>query len=111
MTGPARSKKTDAGANAGEVARSAVGKAHIDLTKALTQVFAAGVYTKEKLQNAVCRYVAAMKKDGASVEAVVREAESLMREISGRFPPSGRTQALLTEMVTWCLAEYYRETA
>lgn len=92
-------------------ARNAVGKAHINLAKALAAVFAAGVYTKEELQAAVCTYVAEMKQGGETGEEVVRAAQGLVREVGVRFPSSERTQILLADMVTWCLAEYYRESA
>lgn len=92
-------------------ARNAVGTAHINLAKALASVFAAGVYTKEELQAAVCTYVAEMKQGGETGEEVVRSAQGLVREVGARFPSSERTQVLLADMVTWCLAEYYRESA
>jgi len=92
-------------------ARNAVGKAHINLAKALAAVFAAGIYTKEELQAAVCTYVAEMKQGGETGEEVVRAAQGLVREVGARFPSSERTQILLADMVTWCLAEYYRESA
>jgi hypothetical protein len=41
----------------------------------------------------------------------VRAAQSMVNEIGARFPSSERTQVLLADMVTWCLAEYYRESA
>ena len=88
-----------------------VGKAHVKLEKALTKVFSAGVYNKEQLQNSVCEFVSILKANGESGEAVVRAAQGLGKEIAERFRPSARTQALLDEMVTWCLAEYYRESA
>ena len=91
------------------VARNARSKAHINLAKALAAVFSAGVYTKEDLQGAVCVYVAEMKAGGESGEGVVRAAQGLVREIGARFPSSERTQVLLNDMVTWCLAEFYRE--
>ena len=91
--------------------RGAVGEAHIGLAKALTAVFSAGVYTKDELQAAVCTYVAEMKKTGESGENVVRAAQRLVTEVGARFPSSERTQILLADMVTWCLAEYYRESA
>ncbi len=90
---------------------AAVGKAHIDLAKALAAVFAAGVYNREELQSAVCTYVAEMKRTGETGDTVVRAAQGLVREIGARFPASNRTQALLDDMVTWCLAEYYSESA
>ncbi len=71
------------------VARNARSKAQINLAKALASVFSAGVYNKEDLQAAVCTFVSEMKEGG--------ETE--------------RTQILLADMVTWCLAEYYRESA
>lgn len=83
----------------------------MNLAKALASVFAAGVYNKEELQAAVCTFVAEMKEAGETGEAVVRAAQSMVREVGARFPSSERTQILLADMVTWCLAEYYRESA
>ena len=93
------------------VARNARSKAYINLAKALASVFAAGVYTKDELQAAVCTYVSEMKEGGETGEGVVRAAQGLVNEIGAKFPSSGRTQVLLADMVTWCLAEYYRESA
>jgi hypothetical protein len=93
------------------VARNAQSKAQIGLAKALATVFAAGVYNKEELQTAVCTFVAEMKEGGETGEGVVRAAQGMVREIGDRFPSSERTQVLLADMVTWCLAEYYRESA
>ena len=88
-----------------------VGEVHINLAKALATVFAAGVYNRAELQDAVCSYVAEMKKTGQSGEAVVRAAQDLVREVGARFPSSDRAQVVLADIVTWCLAEYYRESA
>ena len=93
------------------VARNARGKAHMNLAAALSTVFSAGVYTKDELQAAVCTYVSEMKDGGETGEGVVRAAQGLVREVGARFPTSGRTQILLADMVKWCLAEYYRESA
>ena len=93
------------------VERNARGTAHMNLAKALASVFAAGVYTKEELQAAVCTYVSEMKEGGETGEGVVRAAQGLVNEIGARFPSSQRTQVVLADMVTWCLAEYYRESA
>lgn len=92
-------------------ARNARGKAHINLAKALASVFTAGVYTKEDLQAAVCTYVSEMKDGGETGEGVVRAAKALVNDVGARFPSSQRTQLVLADMVTWCLAEYYRESA
>jgi hypothetical protein len=92
-------------------ARNARSKAHINLAKALASVFTAGVYTKEDLQSAVCTYVSEMKDGGETGEGVVRAAQALVNEVGARFPSSQRTQIVLADMVTWCLAEYYRESA
>jgi hypothetical protein len=92
-------------------ARNAQSKAYINLAKALATVFSAGVYSKENLQNAVCTYVSEMKDAGETGEGVVRAAQSMVHEIGARFPSSERTEVLLADMVTWCLAEYYRESA
>ena len=109
MTAP---KKRNGGKRIGEVAaRNARSKAYINLAQALGSVFAAGVYSKEELQTAVCIYVSEMKGGGQTGEAVVRSAQALVNEVGSRFPSSERTQVLLADMVTWCLAEYYRESA
>jgi hypothetical protein len=109
MTG--RHERNGHGANRSEAraARNAQSQAHIDLAKALAKVFSAGVYTKDELQGAVCTYVSEMKAGGETGEAVVRAAQRLVSEISSGFPSSERTQVLLADMVTWCLAEFYRE--
>jgi len=52
-----------------------------------------------------------MKDGGETGEGVVKAAQDLVNEVGTRFPSSERTQMLLTDMVAWCLAEYYRETA
>ncbi len=110
MTG--RPERQRAGSNRDErAARNAQSKAYINLAKALAAVFSAGVYSKEDLQAAVCIYVSEMKEAGETGEGVVRAAQSMVHEIGARFPSSERTQVLLADMVTWCLAEYYRESA
>ena len=105
-TGNGGSKRSDE-----RVARNARSKAYINLAKVLASVFAAGVYTKEDLQSAVCTYVSEMKEGGETGEGVVRSAQALVNEVGARFPSSQRTQVVLADMVTWCLAEYYRESA
>jgi hypothetical protein len=101
-----------AGSKRGErAARNAQSKAYINLAKALAAVFSAGVYSKDDLQSAVCVYVSEMKEAGETGDGVVRAAQSMVNEIGARFPSSQRTQVLLADMVTWCLAEYYRESA
>ena len=90
-------------------ARNAQSNAHMNLVKALATVFSAGVYTKEDLQAAVCTYVSEMKSGGETGEGVVRAAQGLVKDVGSRFPPSERTHVLLADMVTWCLAEFYRE--
>ena len=111
MTG--RPERKGVGAKRGNErdARNARSKAHINLAKALAAVFSAGVYTKEDLQAAVCTYVSEMKEGGETGEGVVRAAQGMVHEVGARFPSSERTQVLLADMVTWCLAEYYRESA
>ena len=106
-------KKAKGGAKRDDkrVARNASSKAYMNLAAALATVFSAGVYTREELQAAVCTFVSEMKDGGATVEGVVKAAEGLVTEVSARFPSSERTQMLLAETVSWCLAEYYRETA
>ena len=112
MTGrPERKRASSAKRGEQRAARNAAGKAQINLAKALASVFSAGVYTKEELQAAVCTYVSEMKQGGETGEGVVRAAQGLVREVGARFPASERTQILLADMVTWCLAEYYRESA
>jgi hypothetical protein len=81
------------------------------LAKQLASVLGAGVYTKDELQGAVCNYVNDMKKAGESGDAVVTAAQDLVAEVGARFPASARTQVILSDMVAWCLAEYYRESA
>ena len=81
------------------------------LATALATVFSAGVYTKEELQASVCTFVSAMKDGGETSEDVVREAQQLVNEVGACFPSSERTKTLFADMVTWCLAEYYRDSA
>jgi hypothetical protein len=110
MTG--RPERHRAGSKREErAARNAQSKAYINLAGALAAVFSAGVYSKEDLQAAVCTYVSEMKESGETGEGVVRAAQGMVHEIGARFPSSERTQVLLADMVTWCLAEYYRESA
>ncbi len=110
MTG--RPDRERAGSNRDKrAARNAQSKAYINLASALAAVFSAGVYSKEDLQSAVCTYVSEMKEAGETGESVVRAAQGMVHEIGARFPSSERTQVLLADMVTWCLAEYYRESA
>jgi hypothetical protein len=106
-------KGARSGAKRGEkrVARNASSKAYMNLAAALASVFTAGVYTREELQAAVCTFVSEMKDGGETGEGVVKAAQGLVSEVGSRFPSSERTQMLLADMVTWCLAEYYRETA
>jgi len=92
-------------------ARNARSKAYINLAHELAAVFSAGVYTKEDLQSAVCSFVAEMKQAGETGDNVVRSAQSLAAEVGARFPESGNTGIILGDLLTWCLAEYYRETA
>jgi len=109
--GGKRDKKSGSKRSEDRIARNARSEAHINLAKALAAVFEAGVYVKEDLQGAVCTFVAEMKNGGETGEGVVRAAQGLVREIGARFPSSQRTQVVLADMVTWCLAEYYRESA
>jgi hypothetical protein len=83
----------------------------MNLAAALATVFSAGVYTKDELQTAVCIFVSEMKTGGETGEGVVKAAQSLVNEVGARFPSSERTQILLADMVAWCLAEYYCESA
>jgi hypothetical protein len=109
--GAGEGKRNQAKRSEQRVARNTRSKAHINLAKALASVFTAGVYDKEYLQAAVCTFVAEMKEGGETGEGVVRAAQGLVNEVAARFPSSERTQHLLADMVTWCLAEYYRESA
>ncbi len=93
------------------VARNASSKAYMNLAAALAAVFTTGFYTRQDLQGAVCTFVSEMKDGGETGEGVVKAAQGLVTEVGTRFPASERTQMLLADMVTWCLAEYYRETA
>lgn len=111
MTGRPKRTRGAATPSGESAARNGQGEAHISLANALASVFSAGVYTKDELQAAVCTYVAEMKQAGTTGEGVVRAAQGLVREVGARFPSSDRTQTLLADMVTWCLAEYYRESA
>ena len=112
MTGrPGRKKGSPAKRGRQRAARNAAGKAHINLAKTLGSVFSAGVYTKEELQAAVCTFVSEMKQGGETGEGVVRAAQGVVRDVAERFPSSERTRMLLADMVSWCLAEYYRESA
>jgi hypothetical protein len=114
MTGrPGGKRAGNAGSKRSEerVARNARSKAYINLARVLASVFAAGVYNKEDLQSAVCTYVSEMKEGGETGDSVVRGAQGLVNEVGARFPSSERTQVVLADMVTWCLAEYYRESA
>ena len=110
MTGRYEGKKSGATRKGERDARNAQREAHINLAKALASVFAAGVYTKDELQSAVCSYVVEMKQSGETGEGVVRSAQGLVNEVGARFPSPERTKVLLADMVTWCLAEYYRES-
>jgi nucleoid DNA-binding protein len=110
MTGRPERERAGSNRNA-RAARNAQSKAHMNLAKALAAVFSAGVYSKEDLQAAVCTYVSEMKGAGETGEGVVRAAQSMVHEIGAHFPSSERTEVLLADMVTWCLAEYYRESA
>ena len=114
MTGRHGSKQAgDTGSKRNEerLARNARSKAYINLAKTIASVFSSGVYNKEVLQEAVCTYVSEMKEGGETGEGVVRGAQGLVNDVGARFPSSERTQVLLADMVTWCLAEYYRESA
>ena len=92
-------------------ARNARNSAYMNLAQQLATLFDTGVYTKEDLQSAVCTYVNDMKNAGESGDAVVKAAENLVAEVGARFPAAGRTQVILSDLITLCLAEYYRETA
>lgn len=110
MTGRADGKKNGAKRKGERDARNAQRKAELTLATALASVFSAGVYAKEELQSAVCTYVAEMRASGETGDAVVRSAQGLVNEVGARFPSTERTKVLLADMVTLCLAEYYRES-
>lgn len=110
MTGRSEGNKSGSKRRGEREARNAQREAEIDLAKALASVFAAGVYTKDELQAAVCTYVSEMKASGQTGEGVVRSAQGLVNEVGARYQSSERTKVLLGDMVTWCLAEYYRES-
>ena len=93
------------------LARNSRSRASLNLATVLASVFAAGVYTREDLQDAVCGYVAEMKKAGGTGDEVAQSARDLVGEVGSRFPQSERTELLLADMVGWCLTEYYRESA
>lgn len=93
------------------VARNARSTASLNLATALASVFAAGVYTREDLQEAVCGYVTDIKNAGGTRDEVIQSARDLVSEVGARFPQSERTEHLLNDMVNWCLTEYYRESA
>jgi hypothetical protein len=111
MTGRPEGSKRGSKRKDDREARNAQGAAEIGLAKALATVFAAGVYTKDELQAAVCTYVTEMKASGQTGEGVVRSAQGLVNEVGAHYPSTERTKVLLGDMVTWCLAEYYRESA
>lgn len=93
------------------LARNARSKASLSLATALASVFTAAVYTRDELQEAVCGYVADMKKAGGSADEVVQSARNLVSEVGASFPRSERTEQLVNELISWCLSEYYRESA
>jgi hypothetical protein len=92
-------------------ARNARSKASINLATELAAVFSAGVYVKEDLQSAICSYVAEMKKAGETGDTVVKTAESLVAEVGASFPASDRMRMILADVLAWCMAEFYRESA
>lgn len=92
-------------------ARNARSKASINLATELAAVFSAGVYVKEDLQSAICSYVAEMKKAGETGDTVVKTAESLVTEVGASFPASDRMRMILADVLAWCMAEFYRESA
>ena len=112
MTGrPGRKKGSPTKRGRQRAARNAAGKAHINLAKTLGSVFSAGVYTKEELQAAVCTFVSEIKQNNKTKKNIIHTAQGVVRDVAERFPSSERTRMLLADMVTWCLAEYYRESA
>lgn len=87
------------------------GEARRKLATTLEMVFSEAVYDHAALRDDVCTFVREMKTAGQSAQAVVLATRKVVREMSARFPPSDRTEALLTKMLGWCLDEYYRESA
>ena len=92
-------------------ARNARSKAYINLAHELAAIFSAGVYTKDELRSAVCSYVSEMKEAGESGDDIVRSAQSLAAQVGARYPESGNTGIILSDLLTWCLAEYHRQSA
>jgi len=87
------------------------GEAYRKLMATLETVFSEAVYDHSALQDDVCSYVRELKLYGMSAQSVVSSARKLVKEASGRFPPSDRTEGLLARMLGWCLDEYYKESA
>ncbi len=92
-------------------ARNARSKAYINLAQELASVFGAGVYIKDDLQSAVCSFVSEMKQAGEPGDAVMRAAENLVNEVGVPFPASDRTRMIVADIIAWCMAEFYRESA
>jgi len=81
------------------------------LERTLKSVFSEAVYDQSGLRDDVCAYVRDLKKSGETAQNVVVAARSLVRETAVDYPGSNRTENLLTELLGWCLDEYYREIA
>jgi len=87
------------------------GDAYRKLATTLETVFSEAVYDRAALQDEVCSYVSELKQSGMHVQSVILAARNLVRETAARFPPSDRTEELLTRMVGWCLEHFYKESA
>ena len=90
---------------------AASAEAQHKLAARLESVFSEAVYDHAALRDDVCHYVRELKQGGASAQGVIVAARNLIRETSARFRNSDRTETLLSQMLGWCLDEYYRESA
>lgn len=87
------------------------GEARRKLATTLETVFSEAVYDHAALQNEVCEFVHELKGTGTSAQGVIIAARQLVREAAANYPPSERTENLLSRMLGWCLDAYYRESA
>ncbi len=69
------------------------------------------MYDYAALRDDVCNFVQESKNNGLSAQSVVIAARNVVREAAGDRPPTQRTEDLLTNMLGWCLDEYYKESA
>jgi hypothetical protein len=79
-----------------------------------------GATARDGLQQAVWTYAAERKAEGWPPERVIVELKSIAREELGSLkslrlmPPSVRletSETLVTDMVGWCVDQYYQDTA